>query len=55
MKKNTQPQQDAAARIGNPTVRAIVLQLPSGTDPNGSYTGLPEDPHEIPQQDADDL
>ena len=25
------------------------------TDPNGSYTGRPEDPHEKPVQDADDL
>ena len=25
------------------------------TDPNGSYTGKCENPHEIPVQDADDL
>jgi len=25
------------------------------TDPLGSYTGRPEDPYEIPVQDADDL
>ena len=25
------------------------------TDPNGSYTGRPLDPHEKPVQDADDL
>ena len=25
------------------------------TDPNGSYTGRPHDPKEIPVQDADDL
>ena len=25
------------------------------TDPNGSYTGRPLDPDEIPVQDADDL
>lgn len=25
------------------------------TDPNGSYTGIPEDPYEVPVQDADDL
>ena len=25
------------------------------TDPNGSYTGRPEDPEEKPIQDADDL
>ena len=25
------------------------------TDPNGSYTGRPQDPNEKPVQDADDL
>ncbi len=25
------------------------------TDPNGSYTGVPETPGEVPVQDADDL
>ena len=25
------------------------------TDPFGSYTGIPADPHERPVQDADDL
>ena len=25
------------------------------TDPNGSYTGRPTNPEEIPVQDADDL
>lgn len=25
------------------------------TDPNGSYTGKPDDPEETPVQDADDL
>lgn len=28
---------------------------PSHTDPEGSYTGVPEDPFEVPVQDADDL
>ena len=51
MEKNTQPQRDAAARIQNPTVRAIVLQPPSGTDPRGK----PLDETERPVQDADDL
>lgn len=27
----------------------------SNTDPDGSYTGRPKDPHEVPVQDADDL
>ena len=55
MEKNTQPQRDAAARIQNPTVRANVLQPPSGTDPSGSYTGKPLNPKDKPVQDADDL
>ena len=25
------------------------------TDPQGSYTGVAEDPNEVPVQDADDL
>ncbi len=25
------------------------------TDPNGSYTGVPEDENEVPVQDVDDL
>ena len=25
------------------------------TDPQGSYTGRPKDPYEVPVQDADDL
>lgn len=37
------------------TVKRIVKQLPSATDPNGSYTGKPRDPAEVPVQDADDL
>lgn len=55
MKKNIRPQQEAAARIEDPVVREIVMQLPSGTDPNGSYTGKPLNEWERPVQDADDL
>lgn len=54
MKALTKQQLRAAARIENPRVRAIVLQPPSDTDPNGSYTGVPADGAE-PVQDADDL
>lgn len=36
-------------------VNAIVNQKPSKTDPNGSYTGKPLNPYEVPVQDADDL
>lgn len=25
------------------------------TDPNGSYTGVPKNPHDVPVQDSDDL
>lgn len=28
---------------------------PIATDPQGSYTGRPEEPYEVPVQDADDL
>ena len=54
MEALTQEQLRAAARIENPDVRAIVLQPPSETDPNGSYTGVPVDGSK-PVQDADDL
>ncbi len=27
----------------------------SMTDPQGMYTGVPDDPYEVPVQDADDL
>lgn len=41
------------------TYRKKVRKYPqpsiSNTDPDGSYTGRPKDPHEIPVQDADDL
>jgi len=55
MKKNIRPQQKAAACLDDPVVRDIVMQLPSRTDPNGSYTGRPLNEDEMPVQDADDL
>lgn len=30
-------------------------EKPIQTDPQGSYTGRPENPYETPVQDADDL
>ena len=36
-------------------VESIAHPHPSKSDPTGSYTGIPVNPHEIPQQDADDL
>lgn len=55
MKKSKKVQTNSAACLEDPTVRAIVMQLPSATDPNGSYTGKPLNENEIPVQDADDL
>ena len=45
-KKSSRPQ-DA--------VEQIVNTPPSFTDPQGSWTGLPMNEHEIPVQDVDDL
>lgn len=55
MKNNQKSSENAAERIKNPNVRRIVMQKPSKTDPNGSYTGHPENEEETPVQDADDL
>ena len=33
----------------------VMNKAPSKTDPLGSYTGMPVNPHEVPVQDADDL
>ena len=35
--------------------RGIISMKSLATDPNGSYTGVPEDYGERPVQDADDL
>lgn len=37
------------------TVKKIINQPPSHTDPQGSWTGKPWDKEEVPVQDADDL
>lgn len=41
----------------NPTEKAadIVDMESPASDPGGSYTGKPDDPREVPVQDADDL
>lgn len=36
-------------------VENIISMKNSITDPNGSYTGVPKNPHDKPVQDADDL
>ncbi len=35
--------------------RAISENPPSAADPQGSWTGKPAEPYDIPVQDADDL
>lgn len=48
MKKKQQPQE--------PHERVQPAQLRSElNDPQGSYTGIPSDPWEVPTQDQDDL
>lgn len=36
-------------------IRGIIAMQSCATDPNGSYTGVPENSKEKPIQDADDL
>ena len=45
------------AKVSRPSgmVSSVFRPHPSKTDPQGSWTGLPADPEEIPVQDADDL
>ena len=42
---------------GGPMDKAMDLTIwqSAKTDPQGSYTGTPADPDEVPVQDADDL
>lgn len=48
-------------RKGNPVMKDLLLEGAMNmlghftADPLGSYTGIPEDPKEVPVQDADDL
>ena len=45
-----------ARGIPSPTKRALaVMNGPSNTDVDGSYTGKPKNEKEVPVQDADDL
>lgn len=36
-------------------VQGIISMQSCVSDPNGSYTGVPENPNDKPVQDADDL
>ena len=47
----TKKKKDENQDIARKTQKAFL----SPADPLGSYTGNPENPHEKPQQDADDL
>ncbi len=44
-------------KSGDPMARAMDMTIwqSAKTDPQGSYTGTPADPGEVPVQDADDL
>ena len=50
---NKQPSPEKIRRINNRL--APLMSSVSATDPQGMYTGVPEDPYEQPVQDADDL
>ncbi|MBP1542798.1 MAG: hypothetical protein J6A16_01770 [Oscillospiraceae bacterium] len=50
----TQPSPETVRRINN-RLAGITSMKSSDTDPQGMYTGVPEDPYEKPVQDADDL
>ena len=50
-KKKEKPDRDG------PMAKAMDMTIwqSAKTDPQGSYTGTPADPYEVPVQDADDL
>ena len=44
-----------ASKAAKELVREYVSEKNEHTDPNGSWTGCPENRFEVPVQDADDL
>ena len=48
------PSPEKVQRINN-RLNGILSMSSVATDPQGMYTGVPEDPFEKPIQDADDL
>ena len=46
--------QEKIQKVARKTQQIIAGNV-SRCDPNGSYTGVPLDPKEVPVQDADDL
>ncbi len=51
---NKQPSPEKIARI-NKRLECFMSMASTETDPQGMYTGVPENPYEQPIQDADDL
>ncbi len=49
-----QPSPEKVRRINN-RLKGLMSVVASETDPQGMYTGVPENPYEQPVQDADDL
>ena len=49
-KSKSRPQKDVMAKP-----LEIVSMKETQTDPNGSWTGVPQNPYDKPVQDADDL
>lgn len=53
MEKKNRPTKDRD--LAHEVAGALVDSISLITDPNGSYTGKPATPDEVPVQDADDL
>lgn len=51
---NETPSPEKVQRINN-RLRGLMSTASVATDPQGMYTGVPDDPYEKPVQDADDL
>lgn len=49
-----QPSHEKIQRI-NKRLEGFLSMKSADTDPQGMYTGVPDDPYEKPVQDADDL
>ncbi len=51
----SQPSPEKIRRINKRLEGFMSTMASPETDPQGMYTGVPEDPYEVPVQDADDL
>lgn len=51
----SQPSPEKIRRINKRLEGFMSTMASTATDPQGMYTGVPEDPYEVPVQDADDL